>query len=329
MVNSKNLRYFSFSIQFNSIQFTSTVFQQQQFDGDKEKAISAFLDSKEQGQPLTKKAKLEEIDLTKEEEGDNDDFEDQKEEESNNENNTDSDFDSNAFQFSRTLTKNNINQTNERFLKWFSKHAPPQLDKNGWIWILEMSEHNFEKSIPSDHKIIAFQNEWANLMKQLKSQNHQSQLQALEKQYPDFNFGSSKKQTKKQIQETLMKWISMKSVEYNYLSGKWMLFVHTTKASEIWKKICIWILNSPDCVVKTAKISTRPNGAENEHVICIYTDDFRDEKTLEKTAKQLREIGIKHKLMYKSDVYTELGIYSHDKEGNPFELRTTLKIDTV
>ena len=66
-----------------------------------------------------------------------------------------------------------------------------------------------------------------------------------------------------------------------------------------------------------AKVSTsRPSGYKSkDHVICVYTYDFRDKDNVGETLKGLREIGITGTLYYKTDQATVSGVYS--KEG-PF-----------
>ncbi len=61
-----------------------------------------------------------------------------------------------------------------------------------------------------------------------------------------------------------------------------------------------------------AKVSTsRPSGYKSpDHVICIYTYDFRNKANVGEVLKRLREIGITGKLYYKSDQATLSGVYT-------------------
>lgn len=52
-----------------------------------------------------------------------------------------------------------------------------------------------------------------------------------------------------------------------------------------------------------------------DHVICVYTYDFRDKADVGRVLKGLREIGIEGKLYYKTDQATISGIYAR---GGPF-----------
>jgi hypothetical protein len=64
-----------------------------------------------------------------------------------------------------------------------------------------------------------------------------------------------------------------------------------------------------------AKVSTsRPSGYKSpDHVICVYTYDFRDKANVGEILKRLQEIGITGKLYYKSDQATLGGVYTTEE----------------
>lgn len=97
--------------------------------------------------------------------------------------------------------------------------------------------------------------------------------------------------------------------------GKWLVFVPHENVDAVWERI----RNATEKAQLgiSAKVSTsRPSGYKStDHVICVYTYDFRDKVNVGETLKGLREIGITGKLYYKTDQATLSGVYA--KEG-PF-----------
>lgn len=49
--------------------------------------------------------------------------------------------------------------------------------------------------------------------------------------------------------------------------------------------------------------------AGQQHVICVYTDDYTNEADVLRVESALRELGVTGRLSYKPDIYTECGIY--------------------
>jgi hypothetical protein len=92
--------------------------------------------------------------------------------------------------------------------------------------------------------------------------------------------------------------------------GKWLIFVPLESVDEMWGKIRQATLTGQLGIA--AKVSTgRPSGYKSQdHVICVYTHDFRDKANVGEILKRLREIGITGKLYYKSDQATLNGVYT-------------------
>lgn len=94
-------------------------------------------------------------------------------------------------------------------------------------------------------------------------------------------------------------------------SGKWMVFVTRDKIDSVWNTIADAIRQGK--LGDEAKVSTarpNPNAAnEKEHVICIYTYDYRDVEDVKRIRATLRDLGISWKIPYKTDAVTYAGLY--------------------
>ncbi len=49
--------------------------------------------------------------------------------------------------------------------------------------------------------------------------------------------------------------------------------------------------------------------SDNEFVICVYTEDYRNKADVKSVLNEIRKIGIKGKLYYKPDIMTVKGVY--------------------
>ena len=94
--------------------------------------------------------------------------------------------------------------------------------------------------------------------------------------------------------------------------GKWLIFVRRGSVDEVWGRIRH--TTEVGQLGIAAKVSTsRPSGYKSpDHVICVYTYDFRDKANVGEVLKRLREIGIAGKLYYKSDRATLNGVYMRE-----------------
>ncbi len=92
--------------------------------------------------------------------------------------------------------------------------------------------------------------------------------------------------------------------------GKWLIFVRRGSVDEVWERIRQ--ATEKGQLGIAAKVSTsRPSGYKSQnHVICVYTYDFRDKANVGGVVKRLREMGITGKLYYKSDQATLNGVYT-------------------
>lgn len=94
-------------------------------------------------------------------------------------------------------------------------------------------------------------------------------------------------------------------------SGKWMVFVPREQIDNVWLIIAEAIRQGK--LGNSAKVSTaRPNPNstnQNDHVICVYTYDYRDLEDVKRIRSTLRELGITWKIPYKTDAATYAGQY--------------------
>ena len=116
--------------------------------------------------------------------------------------------------------------------------------------------------------------------------------------------------------ETEEYWIyaTRKKVAYpkpNRRSGKWLVFVDVKDIDEVWSKIKR--ATEVGYLGHESKVSTaKPNpyaSNSNKKVICVYTYDWTDEKDVKRIREELRKIGIKSKIPYKTDEDTSKGKY--------------------
>jgi len=96
-------------------------------------------------------------------------------------------------------------------------------------------------------------------------------------------------------------------------SGKWLIFVDRKNVDEVWAKVKkateenkLGRLSK----VSTAKLKPADLGYQKDrHVICVYTDDWTDEKDVKRVREELRKLGITDKIPYKADEDTWSGKY--------------------
>jgi len=106
--------------------------------------------------------------------------------------------------------------------------------------------------------------------------------------------------------------------------GKWLIFVPRESVDEVWKRVKR--ATEAGRLGIEAKVSTScPSGYKStDHVICVYTRDFRDKADVAKTLKGLREIGLMGKLYYKTDQATLSGLYAKEGPFTKKKQRTSL-----
>ena len=94
----------------------------------------------------------------------------------------------------------------------------------------------------------------------------------------------------------------------NVMTGKWMVFVESSKVDMLWGKIVYLVCmeRQKGCV----KVSTYQE--EEGHVICVYVDDYTNKEEVKELRQALRSLGVKWRIGFKTDAYTHLNIYKEN-----------------
>ena len=94
-------------------------------------------------------------------------------------------------------------------------------------------------------------------------------------------------------------------------SGKWLIFDSAAQIDVLWLLISEAVREGrlgPSAKVATAK--PNPNARDKEmRVICVFTEDFNDQKDVRRIEKELRALGVKNRMIYKLD--RDVGKYTH------------------
>ena len=97
----------------------------------------------------------------------------------------------------------------------------------------------------------------------------------------------------------------------NDKTGKWMIFLDTKDLDDAWDKIKRALRQGQ--LGPLAKCSTKMKNPSQvdmkESVIVCYTENFEDEKDLERVYQAIRKLGFKGELKYKKDITTKMRIY--------------------
>ena len=99
-------------------------------------------------------------------------------------------------------------------------------------------------------------------------------------------------------------------------SGKWLVFEHKSEIDQLWRKIREATINGAlGGSSKTSTAKPNRNAANNDFkVIFIYTADFSNTADVERIEKNIRELGIDNKLIYKLD--KDVGKYQNQGHKN-------------
>lgn len=94
-------------------------------------------------------------------------------------------------------------------------------------------------------------------------------------------------------------------------SGKWLIFCSYEDINDTWEKIKN--LTEIGLLGNESKVSTlcRPKKySDNNFVICVYTEDYRNKVDVKRVLNEIRNGGVKGRLNYKPDIMTVKGVYS-------------------
>ncbi|KAK4236932.1 hypothetical protein C8A03DRAFT_35131 [Achaetomium macrosporum] len=105
------------------------------------------------------------------------------------------------------------------------------------------------------------------------------------------------------------------AVACNVVTGKWMLFADPGYVNDVWARVARATANNQLGI--GAKVETRVE-SEKARLICVYTRDFRDKDDVARVLNRMRELELVRpgrQIYYKSDAWTELGIYGGNNWG--------------
>ncbi len=105
------------------------------------------------------------------------------------------------------------------------------------------------------------------------------------------------------------------------LVGKWLIRVRCRYVAYCWS--CVRTATEEGSLGIGAKVATDygsandPSGPWKDHVICVYTADYRDRKDVTRVAARLAEVDAirTQTIYYKPDVLTLAGYYSGNAPG--------------
>ncbi|KAK3936897.1 hypothetical protein QBC46DRAFT_394011 [Diplogelasinospora grovesii] len=110
------------------------------------------------------------------------------------------------------------------------------------------------------------------------------------------------------------------AVRCNVVAGKWMLFVDSSSAEvdSVWEAVARATANNELGI--GAKVEPCSLAVIKERLVVVYTRDFRDIDDIGRVLEKLRELGLVRfnsgkQIYYKSDAWTELGIYGNNEWG--------------
>jgi len=113
-------------------------------------------------------------------------------------------------------------------------------------------------------------------------------------------------------------WIAVQTLapkipkEINHNGGKWLIFRSKEKIDKLWEKIRLRTILG--FLGNSAKVSTakpNPNSSSKSFVICVYTYDSNDKKDVKRIRKELKNLGIKEVIRFKTNKATLEGKYAN------------------
>lgn len=91
-------------------------------------------------------------------------------------------------------------------------------------------------------------------------------------------------------------------------SGKWLIFRRQEAVDDAWLQVLALVSTG---ALLCAKVSTRRStvlGRHQQHVICVYTENWRARKDVMRVRDVLRVAGFAERLHYKRDSDTVRGV---------------------
>jgi len=103
--------------------------------------------------------------------------------------------------------------------------------------------------------------------------------------------------------------------KHNVLGGKWLIYANPRDIDELWGKVVRLL-----CLERKRGEAKVSSNRGEDHVICVFMDDYTQVDEVNGLRDALREIGVTKKIGFKPDVYTYVGIYAR----NPWNIRPSL-----
>ncbi|ELU16100.1 hypothetical protein CAPTEDRAFT_224745 [Capitella teleta] len=95
-----------------------------------------------------------------------------------------------------------------------------------------------------------------------------------------------------------------------FTQGKWQLTEKSRNVDDLWSTVAEATHGGQ--LGSMSKVSTKSSATGSSgqlHIICVYTQDFTEAEDVCRVERELRNLGVKGKLVYKPDIFNELGIY--------------------
>ena len=104
---------------------------------------------------------------------------------------------------------------------------------------------------------------------------------------------------------------------HRYTTGKWLVFVPRARVDPVW--LTVARATAEGRLGMSAKCAAQ-SPDRDEHVICVYCDDFAAREDVQRVVACLQACGLQVRSGFKPDIFTLLGIYAN----NPWGLDATI-----
>ena len=198
-------------------------------------------------------------------------------------------------------------------LDTFLSRLPPStttVAAGPWIWIA--NPYSSQRPMQSD--VAGFKTSGNELLEEFL--NRKARVEA---ENPG-KFPGSLTRMLKADREWLEKSIVDLAKSKGMTNGKWMLFPYSNHVDETWRKVAKGTLEGTlGCAAKVAT----DDSSGGQRLICVYTEDFTDEKDVQRVLEMMQELRLfkaERGIYYKCDAYTYLNIMS----GNDYKLKASM-----
>eukprot|EP00906_Rhabdomonas_costata_P034856 RCo049023 len=111
------------------------------------------------------------------------------------------------------------------------------------------------------------------------------------------------------------------ALETGELTGKWLVFASPESVNAIWAAVASAVFEgrlgpmakvSPAMESASEGLSARAR-EQVKVLICVYTCDYTNEGDVRRVREQLRALGVRERLKYKTDMLTHLDVYAANR----------------